>query len=202
LIETGLLLASDHEALRQWVLDRAAMLAPSLTGPKDKPGVRSHIRNSLTLPPAELKPWYPLLRERIAERIPAMCAMFGVAPREIGPMEFEAVVYRDGAYYRRHIDTRTNPDPAHRLQPRILSAVYYFHAEPRGFEGGALRLYPALSKEHYLDIDPQANALLVFPSWAPHEVMPVACASDAWVDARLAVNCWIQRAAPEGAEAQ
>ena len=110
------------------------------------------------------------------------------------------MVYRDGAFFRRHIDTRVHADPEISGNPRMLSGVYYFHAEPRGFEGGALRLYPAVSTERHRDIDPQANALLVFPSWAPHEVMPVQCPSGAWEDSRLAINCWIHRAAPEGAE--
>jgi Rps23 Pro-64 3,4-dihydroxylase Tpa1-like proline 4-hydroxylase len=200
-IERDLLPSAEHLALRRWVLDRAAALAPSVTLSSEGPVLRPQIRNSLTLPRAELEAWTPMLRERISARLPSLCAGFGVKPGEIGSLEFEAVVYRDGAFYRRHIDTvKGGPEARHR--PRILSAVYYFHAEPRGFEGGALRLYPAASAERHLDIDPQANALLVFPSWAPHEVMPVRCPSGAWEDARLAINCWMHRAAPPEAPAQ
>ena len=104
------------------------------------------------------------------------------------------MVYRDGAFFCRHIDTRVHLDPKNHSNPRILSGVYYFHTEPRGFTGGALRLYPAVSTERHRDIEPQANMLLVFPSWAPHEVLPVQCPSGTLEDSRLAINCWIRRA--------
>jgi Rps23 Pro-64 3,4-dihydroxylase Tpa1-like proline 4-hydroxylase len=201
-IETGLLPQVDWHALRQRVLDRAEALEPSRIGTRKKPGLRPDIRNSLTLALAEIEPWLPLLRERIGARLPAVCARFGVAERDVGRLELEVVVYRDGAFFRRHIDTRVDADPEMRKNPRVLSAVYYVHTEPRGFAGGALRLYPATSTERHLDIEPQGNALLVFPSWAPHEVMPVECPSGAWEDARLAINCWIRRAAPRDEAAQ
>lgn len=196
-VERDLLAPEDHLALRRWALDRAGAMVPSLIGPKGKAALRPQFRNSLTLPKAELEPWLPMLRERIGARLPALCAALGVAARDVGKMEFEAVIYRDGAFYRRHIDTQRSSNPANRLKPRILSCVYYFHSEPRGFEGGALRLYSFSAGGSHLDIDPQANALLVFPSFAPHEVMPVRCPSDDLEHARLAINCWIHRVADQ-----
>jgi SM-20-related protein len=79
----------------------------------------------------------------------------------------------------------------------VLSGVYYFHAEPKAFTGGALRLYAIGGQgERYVDIEPTHNSLLMFPSWAPHEVMPVRCPSRRFVDSRFAINCWVHRAKP------
>ena len=85
---------------------------------------------------------------------------------------------------------------ARRASDRLLSAVYYFHAEPKAFSGGALRLYPFGAKkdeDSFADVQPEQNTLLVFPSWAPHEVLPVSCPSGRFSDSRFAVNCWIHR---------
>jgi Rps23 Pro-64 3,4-dihydroxylase Tpa1-like proline 4-hydroxylase len=63
--------------------------------------------------------------------------------------------------------------------PPYLVLREYFHAEPKAFTGGALRLYAIGRKEDedFVDIEAVRNSLLVFPSWAPHEVTPVSCPS-------------------------
>jgi Rps23 Pro-64 3,4-dihydroxylase Tpa1-like proline 4-hydroxylase len=33
-----------------------------------------------------------------------------------------------------------------------------------------------------------------FPSWAPHEVMPISCPSKRFTDSRFAINYWVYRA--------
>ena len=88
-------------------------------------------------------------------------------------------------------------------QDRLLSAVYYFHREPKRFTGGQLRLHrstpdddpsdpePIRNPADQIDIEPKRNSLLVFPSWASHEVLPVDCPSSRFEDHRFAVNIWL-----------
>ena len=57
---------------------------------------------------------------------------------EKADVELELVAHNDGAFYARHIDTATGEDSN---QVRVLSGVYYFHAKPKAFTGGALRLF-------------------------------------------------------------
>jgi Rps23 Pro-64 3,4-dihydroxylase Tpa1-like proline 4-hydroxylase len=78
----------------------------------------------------------------------------------------------------------------------MLSAVYYFHRMPKAFSGGCLRLHRigARPGDIGMDVTPIDNSLVVFPSWAPHEVLPVRCLSGAFGDSRFAVNCWVYRA--------
>jgi len=44
-----------------------------------------------------------------------------------------------------------------------------------------------------VNIEPGRNGPLMFPSWAPHEVMPVNCPSGRFADSRFAINCWVYR---------
>jgi SM-20-related protein len=80
---------------------------------------------------------------------------------------------------------------------------------PRPFTGGELRLYGfpkwATPGERatplpYVDIEPETDTLVIFPSWLRHEVRPVRVPSGAWSHSRFTINCWIHRASgsPDG----
>ena len=81
----------------------------------------------------------------------------------------------------------------------MISGVYYFHNQPKGFSGGRLRLFrfgsdPAnCADDDRVAIEPIDNSLLVFPSWAQHGVERVSCPSGDFSDYRYAVNCWYCR---------
>ncbi|MGX1305704.1 SM-20-related protein [Amorphus suaedae] len=116
-----------------------------------------------------------------------------LSPFDLGRLEMELVAHGDGAFYRRHIDTRTGRTD--QATDRALTAVYYFHAEPQKYTGGALRLHSILPVEQggsFVDVTPEQDMLLLFPSWAPHEVRPVSCPSGAFMDQRFAINCWFR----------
>ena len=68
--------------------------------------------------------------------------------------------------------------------------VYYFHRQPRCFTGGRLRLFD-LGGERSIDIEPVHDSLLVFPSYARHEVETISCPDGAFADGRFAVNMWL-----------
>ncbi|HUS56353.1 MAG TPA: 2OG-Fe(II) oxygenase, partial [Thermohalobaculum sp.] len=71
---------------------------------------------------------------------------------------------------------------------------YYFCATPARFSGGQLRLHSlAASREAgtYVDIEPENDTAVFFPSWFPHEVLPVVCESGQFMDSRFAINCWL-----------
>jgi Rps23 Pro-64 3,4-dihydroxylase Tpa1-like proline 4-hydroxylase len=124
---------------------------------------------------------------------------------EAAAVELELAAHGDGAHFHAHLDI---PNGKHRkplgAEPgmdRILSAVYYFHREPKAFSGGDLRLFrfgahPAdgpVAEEDRVDIAPLQNSLVAFPSWALHEVRPIQCPSQAFEDYRFAINCWYCR---------
>jgi Rps23 Pro-64 3,4-dihydroxylase Tpa1-like proline 4-hydroxylase len=135
------------------------------------------------------------LREELEARFRAVMDRAVVALRlslfELARMEIELVAHGDGAFYKRHIDTHTGSADA--STDRVLTGVSYFHALPKGYDGGELRLHsilPADQGGRFVDIAPERDMLLLFPSWAPHEVRPVSCPSGAFMASRFAINCW------------
>lgn len=135
------------------------------------------------------------IEARFRAIVPQAMADLGLLPFELAHCEIELVAHGDGAFFKRHIDTRIyKPDTK---TQRAMTGVLYFHARPKSYSGGQLRLY-ALdhSGEHYVDIEPQRDQLLLFPAWAPHEVMPVSCPSGKFADSRFAINCWYRRPIP------
>lgn len=122
-------------------------------------------------------------------------AQLGLTEAAVEPREFEISAHGDGGHFVAHVDTTDMLD-----RVRILSCVYYFAATPRRFHGGELRLHglpnpfgsPAASP--VVDVAPETDSLVAFPSWLTHEVRPVRVPSGLWTDGRFTINCWLHRA--------
>ncbi|WP_158271822.1 2OG-Fe(II) oxygenase [Methylosinus sporium] len=102
--------------------------------------------------------------------------------------EIEMVRYGDGGFFKRHADAPPRPDGHDSV--RALTLVYYFHALPKRFDGGELRLFSP--DAGFADVAPVYDRLVAFPSTALHEVRPTRCAS-AFADGRFSINCWVRR---------
>ena len=186
----GFLDETTVAGLLDYALLRQADFAPTRLGSK---AVNPAVRVSTGL--RELGGYRQILKTKILGSVlEQLVSRLQVPPFENPNLQTELVAHGDGAFYKRHIDTQTARYKDVN-QIRVLSAVYYFHAEPKAFSGGALRLYAIGDKdgENFVDIEPLRNSLLVFPSWAPHEVMPVRCPSKQFIDSRFAINCWVRR---------
>jgi predicted 2-oxoglutarate/Fe(II)-dependent dioxygenase YbiX len=187
--------ATSVAALIDFTLAHEDAFAPTMTGHGEHSQLRPNVRVSFST--RDLGPIKPMLVEKLRPLVPELVRRLRVTDDLRKPkFEFELVAHNDGAFYRRHIDTQT---AAGSETLRILSGVYYFHAQPKGFTGGALRLLAiggsATAPATFVDVEPAHNTLLVFPSWAPHEVRPVICPSKRFADSRFAINCWVRRAA-------
>ena len=181
-------------ALLNFALAQEQIFEPTKVGRLADGATKLAIRHSHGT--RELGPFSPILRDKLRAVVPDIVARFHATPAPRPRFELELVAHGDGAFYKRHIDTQTASEHGH---IRVLSGVFYFHAMPKAFTGGALRLYaigdPA--GQTFVDIEPAHNTLLVFPSWAPHEVMPVSCPSRRFADSRFAINCWVHRTKAE-----
>lgn len=122
------------------------------------------------------------IEARILEFAPQWRVELGLTPFEVARLETELVRHGDGAHFARHIDTA-------RVARRVMSVVYYFHAEPKAFDGGLLRLFAFDGTS--VDIEPQCDLVAVFPSFVVHEVTAVSCPSERFMDSRFAINCWL-----------
>jgi SM-20-related protein len=180
-------------------LDRATaadLLAYSLANEHlfepTKVGRRNRLDPSFRISAAtrELGRFRPLLKTKILELVPDLVARLRTSPVPSPKIELQLVAHNDGAFYKRHIDTLM---VANRHGVRVLSGVYYYNAEPKAFSGGAFRLYAIGDADYaaFTDIEPVHNSLLVFPSWAPHEVTPIGCPSKRFADSRFTVTCMV-----------
>ena len=106
-------------------------------------------------------------------------------------LQFQAHV--DGGFHR--------PHPDHDIENfRKLAFIYYFHTQPKGFEGGELRIYAAAKDGSpwyeptvFHTIPPTDNSVLFFPVEYYHEVLQVTSHKNrtGFDGARLSFGGWI-----------
>jgi Rps23 Pro-64 3,4-dihydroxylase Tpa1-like proline 4-hydroxylase len=200
---TGVLAPAELQALLDWTLaNRESFSRSEVIGARYDPDVRLSERVR------KLGPMRPPLEARLGALWPQIAAAAGARPFEPYFLELEIAAHGEGGFFKRHSDIpfgperrRTGGDGTGRHE-RIVSTVLYFHHEPKGFSGGALRLYRfggGDGPDDHVDVEPVRNSLLVFPSWALHEVRPVSCPSGRFEDHRFAVNAWFCREAADAA---
>lgn len=121
-----------------------------------------------------------------------LMASIGIPEFTVSYRECELVVHGDGDFFRTHIDTLNDRGQA-ADSDRMMSAVYFFHREPKQFSGGELVIYPLSPQLPPQRVSPMSNRLVVFPAFAPHEVLKIECPSGLMADLRFTINCWLYR---------
>ncbi|MCF0069601.1 2OG-Fe(II) oxygenase [Dyadobacter sp. CY261] len=151
----------------------------------------SPVRVSLTF--KDLGPYKSILEEKLHSSIPAMLEALEVPSFPVATIELNLAAHGDGAFFKTHIDTAIHEKTQTR---RMISAVYYLHSQPRKFTGGNLVIHPlpiGTENDESKEIIPENNSLAVFPSFSPHEVLPIIAPNLPFKDWRFAVNCWIHK---------
>ena len=126
------------------------------------------------------------IEARFQDTLPEIFATLRTKPFH-PTFELELIAHGDGAFFTRHIDTLMH-------RRRIISAVYYFFSLPKSFSGGVLRLHSMAASGRegtFVDIPPDYDTLIFFPSTFPHEVLPIKSPSGAFLNSRFAINCWM-----------
>ncbi|KQX19303.1 MULTISPECIES: 2OG-Fe(II) oxygenase [unclassified Sphingomonas] len=175
--------------LLEFVLERESVFTDATVGRNAGKAVRKTIRSSRTT--QDFGALHDTLEDRFRSVLPAVLSRLGLAPFALTGLSMELAAHGDGDFYHRHIDTFVASTASG--VDRVLTGVYYFHAMPRAFSGGELRLHSLRAVEHgstHVDVAPQNDRLLLFPAWAPHEVRPVSCPGGAFAQSRFAINCW------------
>lgn len=179
------------EEILAYAAEKQSDFKPSTTSSNGMSMI-SDLRISMTL--RDLGPMGPAIRQHILAIVPEMIDQLKISAFEVGEIELQLAAHGDGALFVSHIDTGVHEKTE---KPRVISIVYYLHTQPRQFEGGQLRMHTLpIGDEDVepVDISPDHNSLLAFPSFAPHEVLPVVAPGVEFKDWRFAVNCWIHRA--------
>lgn len=193
LIIDGFLTEDLREALLLYALDRCESFLPTT--------VSQHRYSHHTIDADTRRSWYcpdglgeltSPFKDAIRSGLLPRIGTLGVPEFTISKLEYELVAHRDGSFFQRHIDTATQSARESIKSDRVVTAVYYFHDTPKQFTGGELALAP-LGPGAPLLIEPANNRLVAFPSFVPHEVLPVICPVNDFSHARFAVNIWLHR---------
>jgi len=182
--------AGLHDGLLQWALAHEADFERSSVR-KDGQAYQGEERQSWSCA-AGLGEFKQPFRAAISAMLPEMFHTLGIEPFEPGKIEVEMSAHRDGDYFQPHRDSfhGQNRDAG---GDRVITAVYYFHAQPKGFTGGEFAIYPFGEGDPLL-VEARDNRLLAIPAFALHEVKPIRCEDDAFRSARFAINAWVRRA--------
>lgn len=136
-----------------------------------------------------------LMEPRLRRLLDTDAARLGLAIRQIDHIELEVAVYGDGDLFRCHRDLYETD-----RSRRVLSYVYFFAPEPRGFSGGELLLYDtdaandSFVPNKFTRIEPQCNRLILFDPATYHEVTPIRCSSSDPQDLRYTATGWVHEA--------
>lgn len=174
-----------HGEILQLALAHGAALQPSSTAPRTRQNWR---RSQVDRRPAFGAGALALICETAEEAI----GRFALEPFGIVSRDMQFTAHNEGDFYKIHRDWRPG-DMGHRR----LTYVYYLHRQPRGFEGGGLRLFDTTPDgSNYFDqgwskVLPRDNRLALFPSHVWHEVEEVRCRSGLYEDSRFTLNGWL-----------
>ena len=136
-----------------------------------------------------------IILARIKSVLPQVLEKLGMEEFAIADTEVQITASNDGDYFLCHDDNGSDG-----VASRHLTFVYFFHREPRPFEGGELRIHDShlqnglyVSDGSYQTILPQQNQIVFFPCELMHEITPVKCSSQEFADSRFTLNGWLRR---------
>ncbi|HTS08871.1 MAG TPA: 2OG-Fe(II) oxygenase [Candidatus Eisenbacteria bacterium] len=135
-----------------------------------------------------------LILDRIKSVLPDVLEKLGMQEFAIRDVEAQITASNDGDFFHFHNDNGNAP-----VSSRHLTFVYFFHREPKRFEGGELRIHDArlhadayVSEGTYQTIKPQQNQIVFFPCELMHEITTVECPSKSFADSRFTLNGWLR----------
>ncbi len=143
----------------------------------------------------DLQQHQEVMLERIKSVLPQVLNQLGMEEFSIAGVEAQVTASNDGDFFHFHSDNGSD-----RVASRHLTFVYFFHREPRQFDGGELRIHDSrlkngayVSEGSYQTIVPRQNQIVFFPCELLHEITPVECASQLFADSRFTLNGWLRR---------
>lgn len=186
---------NPEELQRLWdeVADPLAVFVPATVNGSEGERVDRQLRDARVLSRSgPIRRWFMPRLEALVEEARVLPRL-GLEPFEIGERIMQVTRHDHGGLLWPHRDRGS----VHRL--RQLSYVYYFHREPRRFEGGDLLLFDDPDVESIDDstaftrITPENNSLILFPPDRLHCVTRVTINDGDALDGRWTVNGWLHR---------
>jgi Rps23 Pro-64 3,4-dihydroxylase Tpa1-like proline 4-hydroxylase len=164
----------ELEELVSYTLQREAEFQSSeLVSPSGEPGMidYDHRRSRVLM---DLGKHEEIILDRIRGVLPRVLDQLGIEQFPVTQVEAQITASNDGDFFRAHSD-----DSEEIIASRRITFVYFFHSEPRPFEGGELRLHDShpegglqVSSGSYQTVVPQQNQIVFFPCSLLHEITP------------------------------
>ena len=160
---------AERERLLSAALAMQGLFAPAGVGAGADRKVRPLERHALAakLPSrAGVCAW---LVPKLRKALPKVSMLLRIDSLDMCRMGLTMVAHPDGGFGASHRD------------PTSLSAVCYFHRDPRPFSGGDLLLYDTevetgrCSVSEFSRVEPIAGSIVFYPGYYAHEVVPVGC---------------------------
>ncbi|MFZ8998030.1 MAG: 2OG-Fe(II) oxygenase [Ilumatobacteraceae bacterium] len=173
---------ADHERLLELVANSTTFTPAHVDLPTGAVGaIDDTVRRAGVATPGALID--ELFAAKLRALLPHVRREVGVGHFRLGDLEWQLTAHGNGDFFTAHHDLG---HAWQRSSGRRVSFVYYFHAHPRTFEGGELRLYdrvgdPSTAADRtasFQVVEPNANSIVFFPSDALHEVTPVEVPGD------------------------
>jgi SM-20-related protein len=185
----------EVEELTRFTLEHeAAFSASEVISPVADGGVVNyeHRRSRVLM---DLEQHQEVMLQRIRGVLPQVVRELGMEEFSIADVELQVTASNDGDFFHFHSDNSSD-----RVASRHLTFVYFFHREPRQFDGGELRIHDArleegtyVSEGSYQAIVPRQNQIVFFRCELLHEITAVTCPSGQFADSRFTVNGWLRR---------
>jgi len=136
-----------------------------------------------------------LMLRKIRAIMPEVMEQLRIGAFTVGKIDCQITANVDGSYFKAHTDAG-HDGPI----KRVLTYVYYFNRDPKGFTGGELRIYDDelrngkfVGTESFQIVEPRNNSIVFFNAAVMHEIMPVVVPSKQFRDSRFTVNGWVER---------
>jgi Rps23 Pro-64 3,4-dihydroxylase Tpa1-like proline 4-hydroxylase len=136
-----------------------------------------------------------LIFQRIQSALPVVLEKLGMERFSIRRFESQITASNNGDFFRNHSDSGEEETATRRL-----TFVYFFHREPKAFQGGELQVHDSridngiwLRTGDDKTVIPEQNQIVFFRSDLLHEITPVICPSQAFADSRFTVNGWLHQ---------
>jgi Rps23 Pro-64 3,4-dihydroxylase Tpa1-like proline 4-hydroxylase len=185
----------ELDELIQYTLQHEAEFRGSeVISPSGNPGVTdySHRRSRVLM---DMGPHEEVILDRIRGVLPTVLDQLGIDQFPVTRTEVQITASNDGDFFHVHCD-----DAQERVASRRMTFVYFFHREPRQFDGGDLRLHDSRRESErpfgtsgYQTIVPRQNQIVFFPCSVKHEITAVECASRTFADSRFTLNGWLHK---------
>jgi Rps23 Pro-64 3,4-dihydroxylase Tpa1-like proline 4-hydroxylase len=148
----------------------------------------------------QIEPIWPAFRARLEALLPHLRKEVGVERFALGEIEHQLTASGEGDFFKTHTDSGGSE-----VETRLLTFVYYFNVEPRGFSGGELRLFDGVIRDDgyldraatFTDLEPRDNSIVFFPACLYHEVRPVIGGGGTIEGCRFTINGWYRREAAQ-----